>query len=330
MTPVMSCMVGIGHYQYNAESCISSIEKINMTQIDLRHLRIFLALHASQNVSRAAETVGLSQSSVSVALGQLRQHYGDPLFVRTAHGMQATPRADQLVPTVRQALQLLDHSLERTPEFRPQEISREFQISMTDVGYVTLLPAVLGAVQRLAPRVSIRVRHLSHDTARQLELGEVDLAMGFTTEIKSGFYQQKLLDEGFACIASRRHPRVGDSLGLEQLAHEKHVKVMVSATAHSLIDRVLERAGVQRSFALSVPAFLGVDQIVASSELLAIIPRRLAAAYVAVGTVKVVSLPLRMPAYAVNQYWHERFHRDPASIWLRTTAHEAAAGLVLP
>lgn len=301
-----------------------------MSQIDLRHLRIFLALYASKHVSRAAETVGLSQSSVSVALGQLRQHYQDPLFVRTAHGMQATPRAEQLAPTLRQALQMLDHSLERAPEFRPREISREFQISMTDVGYVTLLPAVLAAVQRLAPRVSIRVRHLSHDTARQLELGEVDLAMGFTSEIKSGFYQQKLLDEGFTCIASRVHPRVGDSLNLEQLAQEKHVRVMVSATAHTLIDRVLERAGVQREFALTIPAFLGVDQIVAGSELLAIVPRRLATAYVAVGAVKRVALPLRLPAYAVNQYWHERFHRDPASIWLRTTAHEAAAGIPFP
>lgn len=296
-----------------------------MSQLDLRHLRIFLALLAHKSVSRAAEALGLGQSSVSMALAQMRKHYDDALFVRTANGMQPTPRAELLAPQVRQALQLLDESLERVPEFRPEEITREFHISMTDVGHVTLLPAILAAVQRQAPRVSIRISHLGYDTAHRLESGEVDLAIGFTSEIKSGFFQQKLLDEGFSCIAAVRHPRVASKLSLEQLASERHVNVMVSATAHSLIDRVLERAGVQRAFALSIPAFLGVNQIVSNSQLLAIIPKRLAAAYAAAGSVKIVDLPLRMPSYAVNQYWHERYHRDPACVWLRTTAHDAAS-----
>ena len=114
-----------------------------MSDLDLRHLRIFLALHAAKNVTRAADAVGLSQSSVSVVLGQLRDHYDDPLFVRTSGGMQATPRAEALVPVVRQAMQLLDQSLERPAEFKPAEITRRFRICMTDVGQMTLLPRLL-------------------------------------------------------------------------------------------------------------------------------------------------------------------------------------------
>lgn len=289
-----------------------------MSELDLRHLRIFVALYATKNVTRAAETVGLSQSSVSVVLGQLREHYGDPLFVRTSGGMQATPRAELLVPVVRQAMQLLDQSLVRTADFNPAEITRSFRICMTDVGQMTLLPRLLSKIHQLAPNVSIEVGNLSHETARQLETGEADLAMGFTVDIKAVVYQQKLFDEGFACIVASDHPRIIDRMTLAQLRQEKHVKVMLSATAHSIIDKFLERKGVQRIFAVNVPTFLGLGQVVASSNLVAIVPLRLAAIFAAESGVKIVSLPVRFPSYSVIQYWHDRYHRDPGNIWLRS------------
>jgi DNA-binding transcriptional LysR family regulator len=301
-----------------------------MSEPDLRHLRIFLALHAARNVTRAAEAVGLSQSSVSVVLAQLREHYGDPLFVRTSSGMRATPRADQLAPLVRQALQLLEQSLVQSAAFDPAQISRRFRLCMTDVGQMTLLPRLLSRIHQLAPNASIEVGNLSHDTARQLETGEADLAMGFTVDFKAGgFYQQKLFDEGFACIVAHDHPRVTDRMTLAQLRQEKHVRVMLSATAHSIVDKFLERKGVQRVFAVHVPTFLGLSQVIATSELVAIVPLRLGAIYAAESRVKIVALPIRFPSYVVNQYWHDRYHRDPGSIWLRSLVYETANGLPL-
>lgn len=300
-----------------------------MTELDLRHLRIFLAVYATRNVTRAAEAVGLSQSSVSVVLAQLRDHYGDPLFVRTSDGMKPTPRAEQLVPLVRQGLQLLEQSLEPAAEFNPTEISRGFRICMTDVGQMTLLPRLLARALQLAPNVRIEVANLTHDTPRQLEAGEVDLAMGFTEHIRAGFYNQKLFEEGFACIAARHHPRIVDRMTLAQLQEERHVKVLLSATAHSIVDQILERRRVRRTFAATVPSFLGLGQIVASSDLVAIVPLRLATIFAAEGRVKIVSTPLKLPSYAVNQYWHDRYHRDPGNVWLRSVAYETATGLPL-
>lgn len=297
--------------------------------LDLRHLRIFLAVYASRNVTRAAESVGLSQSSVSVVLAQLREHYGDPLFVRTSDGMKPTPRAEQLVPPVRQALQLLEQSLEPATEFNPAEITRSFRICMTDVGQMTLLPRLLARVLQLAPHVRIEVANITHDTPRQLEAGEVDVAMGFTEHIQAGFYRQKLFDEGFACIAARHHPRIVDRITLKQLQDERHVQVLLSATAHSIVDKILERQRVRRSFAATVPSFLGLGQVVASSELVAIVPLRLATIFAAEGRIKIVSPPLKLPSYSVDQYWHDRFHRDPGNVWLRSVAYETATGLPL-
>ncbi|MFD0669144.1 LysR family transcriptional regulator [Ramlibacter sp. MAHUQ-53] len=301
-----------------------------MSDLDLRHLRIFLALHAARNVTRAADAVGLSQSSVSIALGQLRSHYDDPLFVRTSGGMHPTPRAEALAPVVRQALQLLDQGLERPAAFEPAGITRRFRICMTDVGQMTLLPRLLSRVHQAAPQVTLEVGDLTHDTARQLETGEADLAMGFTAEIKAGHYQQKLFDEGFACLVSRDHPRIGERMTLAQFQRERHVKVMLPATAHSIVDRILERKGVQRTFGVSVPSFLGLSEVLASSDLVAIVPLRLGTIFASRNRVKIVSLPFRFPTYLVNQYWHDRYHRDPGNAWLRSLVYETAQGLPLP
>lgn len=300
-----------------------------MSELDLRHLRILVALYATKNVTRAAEAVGLSQSSVSVVLAQLREHYGDPLFVRTSGGMQATPRTELLLPVVCQALQLLDQSLVRAVDFNPAEIKRKFRICMTDVGHFTLLPRLLSKILPLAPHVTIEVVNLSHETARHLESSEADLAMGFTMDIKAGFYQQKLFDEGFVCIVARDHPRIIDRMTLAQLQQEKHVKVMLSATAHWIVDKILERKGVQRVFAVTVPTFLGLGQVVASSDMVAIVPLRLGAIFAAESGVKIVPSPVRFPSYAVVQYWHDRYHRDPGNIWLRSLVFDTATSLAL-
>jgi DNA-binding transcriptional LysR family regulator len=243
--------------------------------------------------------------------------------------MKPTPRAEQLLAPLRQATQLLDQSLVPAAQFDPAEITRSFRICMTDVGQMTLLPRLLARVLQLAPKAGIEVGNLSHETGRQLESGEADLAMGFTEGIPAGFYRQKLFDEGFACIAARHHPRIADHITLAQLQQERHVRVMLSATAHSIVDKILERRRIVRLFAATVPSFLGLGHMVASSELVAIVPLRLAAIFAAEGRVKIVASPLKLPSYAVSQYWHDRYHRDPGNAWLRSVACEIATGLPL-
>ena len=301
-----------------------------MSDIELRHLRIFLTLYAARNVTRAADAVGLSQSSVSVVLAQLRDHYADPLFVRTSEGMRPTPRTEHLIPLVRQAVQLLDESLQASAEFNPANCARIFRICMTDVGQMTLLPGILNRVLEAgAKNVRIEVVNISHETGRQLEEGEADLAMGFTEHMRAGFYQQKLFEEGFACIMARHHPRIVEHMTVAQLQKERHVRVVLSATAHAIIDKSLERHQISREFALTVPSFLGLGQVVATSELIAIVPLRLATIFAAEGRVKIVAPPIEFPSYTVNQFWHDRYHRDAGNCWLRSVAYEVATSMPL-
>src|SRR5438128_2695445 len=108
--------------------------------LDSTLLVLFDEIFRSRSVTRAAERLNLSQPTVSVWLGKLRRELGDPLFVRTAGGMNPTARAEALIGPAREALALLQHLSERPVRFDPASVRRSFRICMTDASHITLLP----------------------------------------------------------------------------------------------------------------------------------------------------------------------------------------------
>jgi DNA-binding transcriptional LysR family regulator len=73
---------------------------IEAKDIDLNLLVVFQHIFESRQISLVARQLGLSQPAVSNALARLRRSFDDELFVRTANGMQPTPRAEQLADSV--------------------------------------------------------------------------------------------------------------------------------------------------------------------------------------------------------------------------------------
>ncbi|MGB8664203.1 MAG: LysR substrate-binding domain-containing protein, partial [Serratia inhibens] len=77
---------------------------------------------------------------------------------------------------------------------------------------------------------------------------------------------------------------------------------------------VLSEAGLQRRVVLSVPHFLFIMSVLASSDLVAMLPWRLVRNNRAL---QVVEAPIEVPGFEMAMLWHERSHRDPAHQWLR-------------
>jgi DNA-binding transcriptional LysR family regulator len=88
-------------------------------------------------------------------------------------------------------------------------------------------------------------------------------------------------------------------------------------TGHDVVERVLADKGYTRRIALHVTHFLAIPLIVANTDLVVTIPTMLAESYLPTSNIKLLTPPLKMPIYAIKQYWHERFHEDPANRWLR-------------
>ena len=288
-----------------------------MNTIDLRLLSVFDEIYKTRSVSAAALALGLGQPAVSVALAKLRLQLKDPLFVRTSAGMEPTPFGESLVPRVRSVLDAVDQVLGYRNDFDPSTSARTFRICMTDISQLVLLPPLLKRLGESAPGLRIEIFPLSGQTARLLESGEADLALGFMPQLEAGFYQQLLFNQSFSCMVSAHHPRIGERLSLAQFEAENHVVVSASGSAPLILDREIARLGILRKIALQIPNFLGAAFVVEHTDHLITIPQRLGDVLQGRGALRILPVPFALPSYSVKQHWHERYHHDPGSRWLR-------------
>lgn len=287
---------------------------MNIKTFDLNLLRVFAAIYSERNVSRAASAAGLSQPAMSNALLRLRKACSDVLFVRTTRGMEPTALAEDLIGPVRQALAILQHSLEKPHGFDPKKSERTFKILMSDAGESAVLPRLMSAMLKEAPNVRLEtVRRPNEQYAQILQSGEADLAIGNLAFLKSGFYQQRLFGDPYCCIARRRHPSINGTLSLQQYLQLQHVSI-ATGNADELVERALSKKRAKRQVILRVTHYHVAVDIVEGTNLVATVPRN--AAHNARG-VQVLPVPLRIPAADVRQFWHRRAHKDPANQWLR-------------
>lgn len=290
-----------------------------MAKLDLEWLVVFDEVFKTASVSKAAERLGMPQAAASTALIKLRAHFGDPLFSRTGRGMLPTPFAQAIQPSLRAVLLHLEQAHASQAVFEPGQAQRTFRICMTDISEIVLLPTLLNHLRLAAPGIGLDIEKISTDSVRRLQDGEVDLAVGFMPQLDAGFYQQVLFAQNFVCLVADAHPRIAARLSKHAYGRESHVLISSSGTGHAIVDKVLERAGVQRRVALRVPSFLGVARIVAETELIATVPLRYGEVMALREPVRVLAVPHALPQYSVKQHWHARFHTDPGNVWLRRT-----------
>jgi DNA-binding transcriptional LysR family regulator len=290
--------------------------------MDMKLLAAFDEVYKTRSVSRAADNLGLPQTSVSLALGRLRREFNDPLFVRTSEGMLPTPHAAELLVPLRDALELLRMATKQQVVFDPSTSRRRFRVSMTDISHLQFLPALMHRVGEVAPGVHIEMLRITPATPRLLEAGDSDLAVGFMPELETGFYQQKLFDSSFACVVRRNHPRIASRMSATIYKRERHVAITATGTGHHLVESELRRLDVEREVALSLPTLPGLGNLLANTDLVATVPDRVAQMLVGIAHVKALPPPFAFPGFAIKQHWHERYHLDPANRWLRSLVAE--------
>jgi DNA-binding transcriptional LysR family regulator len=291
---------------------------MDIRRLDLNLLVVFQALVQEQNVTRAAERVGLSQPAMSSALGRLRDALGDPLFVRTSRGMLPTPRAEALIEPVSRALELIRASLQRPGGFDPGKSDRVFKLLMSDIGEIVYMPRLIEHLKDVAPGIRFHVLQTARDGyADALETGAADLFLGHASRDAGGLLHEDLFDDVFACMVRAGHPRIGKAITLEQYLDAGHVLVSRRGFSDGLVERTLSGMGLARKVALRVPHFLAVPTIVARTDLIVTVPRRLGEIYAQHAEGRLLSLPFESPSLQLKQYWHARFDEEPAIRWLR-------------
>lgn len=295
--------------------------RVHPSALDLNLLLLFQKLHETKSVSRAAESLGLTQPAASNALARLRRALGDPLFVPTPAGMLATPRARQLAAPVGEALALLQGALAPRPRFAPAATSREFRVGMSDIGEIYFLPRLMERLAAEAPGVTLStVRDTAVDLKPALVQGQIDLAIGLLPQLRGGFHQRELFAQRYVCLLRRGHPLLQPPrrrLTLEAFAAAEHLGVVAAGTGHFKVDEMLERAGIRRNVRLTVPHFVAIGHILAVTDLIATVPERLAQRLAEPFGLIAAEHPARLPEAPIKVFWHARMHHDAGNAWLR-------------
>jgi DNA-binding transcriptional LysR family regulator len=84
-----------------------------------------------------------------------------------------------------------------------------------------------------------------------------------------------------------------------------------------LLERALSARGLQARIGVIVYDFVVAPEVVATSDLIAVVPERMAKKYALSAGLQVLPLPVEVPALTFSMIWHERTHREPVYQWLR-------------
>ncbi|KGT90520.1 LysR family transcriptional regulator [Erwinia typographi] len=298
--------------------------------IDLNLLVAFNALIEERNVTRAASHVGVSQPAMSAALGRLRTLFGDPLFQRGAEGLQPTARARELAVPVANVLRQLEETLITRPVFDPTKVNQTFRLGLSEYPAYVLLPLLSKTLERQAPGITLNVLAISHrdDAVTLLDAGKIDAAIGVPTgQQDNRILSHPLLQDEFVTLLRRDHPLAGETLDLATFLALRHVLVSPEGDGYGLVDQALDRQGLRRTCALTLPQMFAAPAIVAASDMSTTVMKRVAQYATVSGQLAIYPPPLALPVIPFDLIWHRRHETSSAQRWLRALITSLAASL---
>jgi len=303
---------------------------VNFRTLDLNLLKVFDEVMAERNLTRAAANLAMTQPAVSNALRRLRETLHDELVVRAGYGVQPTPRALELWPSVRGALDALRSALQ-TDRFEPAAARDAFVVAMADATAALLMPPLVRRLESEAPGVSLRVRPLlTRDPRPLLASAELDAAVGHfpaavaaigLAAMQEGatgpFGYERLYDSRYVCVMRADHPLARAPLDLDQYCAARHLLVSFSGRPFGFVDEALVALGRRRRIVLTVNQFFTAGQVVARTDLLTVLPARFVVTTGIAAQLVTRDLPFALPTVHVDLMWHRSQSTRPAHGWLR-------------
>ncbi len=304
-------------------------DDLELESINVNLLLALNALLRERSVTGAGRMLGLSQSSMSHALAQLRSLFDDPLLVRSHRGMAPTPRAEQIETPLRRALKELQKAIQLPSRFDPMEARKRFDIASDEVQQVVLLSPLLQVLRDRAPGVSLDATAPmdARATYPALREGALDFAIGRFDTIPPGIYRETLSTDRVVFVARKGHPRIKGRLSKKQLREESQlIPTPVTGgqiTAHNRARQ--EQQGGAPSATSMTPHVLAALLIVAQSDHIMGIVESVARLYEELLGLVVLKSPIPFPAIDTHVIWHERTHHSPAHRWLLERLRETAS-----
>ncbi|MET4388754.1 DNA-binding transcriptional LysR family regulator [Bradyrhizobium sp. F1.4.3] len=298
---------------------------LRLGAVDLNLLSVFDAVMRERSTTRAGQSLGLSQPAVSHALGRLRHMLKDELFVRGPHGMVPTPRAEQLSVPIRAAIDGLRQALE-PDEFDPAKATASFNIAVDNYAAIVLVAPIAAAVARLAPGVRLDFRPSGTlNVIDLLDRSELQLAIGPSDTAAERFTQRRLIQDDFVLVMRKNHPLAKDrEISREKLAAAAQLEISSARFGSDAALGGAEPSRPHRRPVVRAP-ILSAARILATSDLVAVLPSRVAINMAHGGELALRQLARSPKSIATSMIWPRRLDNQPAHAWLRHVITDVTA-----
>jgi DNA-binding transcriptional LysR family regulator len=305
------------------------MQKGNLRGFDLNLLTVFEALYEERSQVKVAERLGMTQSTVSHAIGRMESIVKEPLFLRRGRGVEPTNKAHDLYPTIHQALNLVRGELLQSGQFNPATSRRTFVVALTYGAGLVFCPLLYARFKAAAPeaRLVIRTVDPEEDIPRLLREHRIDVAIHHRRFNDPMLEQPMFWEDQLVLIARAGHSRIQRPPSQEQLLAERFVQAyhLFDEIADQETDTLLEI--IRQRTVMEVPNTLLLAAVAATSDLLAVVISGIAPYFDHHFGIRSYPLPQPLPSLRCCLAWHRSVAKDPENHWLRTLLLETAEHL---
>lgn len=304
-----------------------------LRSINMNLLPILDELLRSANVTRAAQRLNLTQSTVSGSLRQLRDILGDELLLQRGRELVLTEKAIRLRPEVERIMELTGR-LFRPDDFDPASAETRFRVATAD--YVSALVASrLGpTLQAAAPNVTLTLTPTPGTSARELQLGTLDLiicpdlplnwrACGIDRSDPE-FSHEVFMQDELVAIQWRGHTSSGRDVNAGEYFARPHAAYCRTDGHETIEEETLHKLGLRQHVQFQVPYFTLLPQLVVGTSMIGLIPRSLARHYERTFEIDIFRPPYELPQMNLVMIWAHSREAYPDLRWLRETLRSAS------
>lgn len=286
-------------------------------QADLNLLRVFIEVYRHKSITRAADSLMMTQPGVSAALKRLQEQLTTTLFIRDGRGISPTQEAVQLADEVAPALEQVQSALSGLQAFSLDK-PRRFRVLVNEPIMILLQPLV--AADKTLGNISIEFALpplVEEELSDALSLQQADLAIDVGRGDLSGCHSELLHEDNLVMIARRGHPAVQGKIDADTFYQQQHIALRLRRSQLYPADYFTPNRLGHRKIVAECDSLLAQLAMVSQSDAIGSSIRSVALGYGERFGLQVMPFPFETLPIQQWLIWHKRTQASVGHQWLR-------------
>lgn len=296
------------------------MDLIALSRLGGRHLVTLHLLLDSQSVTRTAERLCTTPSTVSKTLNQLRDLLGDQLLYRQGNQLLLTPFAERLGPTLHRLLSELNN-LTSQDGFDPETWQGQLRFALRESSMVWPMGPILGQLMQEVPGLEPNVWNKDEQGLTALAAGKLDFVIlphdqSQPLPRQPGLVWETLREDRLVCLLRADHPALDKPWDLDAYLSWRHIAIRDQELANPFFEQSLAQLQVRRQIGATLPDFGSASALLRQSDLILTAIEGWALQNAALG-LAIRPVPFDYGAVTHSLVWYGPAGEEPALRWFR-------------